>query len=113
MLNFYPKETVKSDEPCVPDYLEDIESRLVGSKNPSFSLLLQPRSLLILQKEAYQFYLHGIQEVYEDKITNTIANLAFCKGVKVGDVLTRKTRISLTMRYVPKAIKASFLLQKR
>lgn len=79
---------------------------------PAFSLLLEPRSLVITSKEAYVSYLHGIDEIKGDKIDDKIVNLASCSGVKVDDEISRDTRISLTLRYVPKVIKASLLIGK-
>lgn len=70
---------------------------------PKFSLLLEPRSLLILQDKLFQYYLHGIEEVTEDVIDESVANLDMCSGdYAVGSKLVRDTRISLTIRHVPK-----------
>ena len=79
-----------------------------------FSLLLEPGSLLVLQEEMYMRHLHGIAERKEDMISkNTVANLAHCRSqVKDGDTLERTTRVSLTIRYVPKTLKLKLKLGK-
>lgn len=76
------------------------------------SLLLRPRSLLILQDEMYQRLLHGIQNVCQDTLTERVANLT-CASAQPGEVLTRGTRVSLTIRHVPKVIRASLLLGRK
>ena len=70
--------------------------------------ILEPRSLLILQDDMYKVFLHGIKEVSQDKlIPENIFN--FSKLNKTyGDsenLVERQTRISLTIRYVPKVLK--------
>lgn len=77
------------------------------------SLLIQPRSLVLVQDDMYKVLLHGIKEVNNDKITDKVANLNLSGGVKVGDVLERQTRVSLTIRYVPKVLKSKLILGKR
>ena len=91
-----------------------------------FSLLLERRSLLILKEDMYTNYMHGINECSEDRIESIdrIKNLDLVESklrgeLKSGSVLKRDTRVSLTIRYVPKAIKAnasilnSLLMNKR
>ncbi|KAK3883994.1 hypothetical protein Pcinc_011721 [Petrolisthes cinctipes] len=73
------------------------------------SLLLEPRSLLILQGDLYTSYLHGIGEVKEDVVTEKIFNR---RSHQLGDVLTRSTRISLTIRHVPKVFKSKLIFGK-
>ncbi|KAF2884905.1 hypothetical protein ILUMI_21276 [Ignelater luminosus] len=69
-------------------------------------LLLEPRSLVILQDDMYTKYLHSIREVTEDRITDCYANLKECSSkYSIGEVLKRKTRVSLTIRNVPKVCK--------
>ncbi|XP_072130575.1 alpha-ketoglutarate-dependent dioxygenase alkB homolog 6 isoform X2 [Mobula birostris] len=76
------------------------------------SLLLEPRSLLVLKDSMYLKYLHGIRPVSEDIITDKVANLTSCNS-KLGAVLTRTTRVSLTIRHVPKVLKTTLLLGKK
>ncbi|CAG2122558.1 unnamed protein product [Medioppia subpectinata] len=74
-------------------------------RKPIFSLLLEPRSLVVSQSDAYESYLHGIQEVTSDIISERIANLNLCDSHAMGEQLERTTRLSFTIRYVPKVIK--------
>ncbi|KAJ2951342.1 hypothetical protein O0L34_g5744 [Tuta absoluta] len=67
------------------------------------ALLLEPRSLLILKDELYKDHLHAIEEVKCDILDETISNLDLCSETYVrGSTIDRFTRISLTMRHVPK-----------
>lgn len=78
-------------------------------------LLLERRSLVVLQDDMYKKYLHSISEVTADVLSTDLANLTLCKG-KYGheQILNRSTRISLTIRNVPKICKLniSHLLKK-
>ncbi|XP_015791974.1 alpha-ketoglutarate-dependent dioxygenase alkB homolog 6 [Tetranychus urticae] len=112
VINYYPKNWIPSDRQQVADYMAEPGRTVYRPREPSFSLLLQPRSLVITSKEAYTSYLHGIDEVQKDTIDEKVVNLGSCTGVKVGDNLERTTRLSLTIRYVPKAIQARFLIGK-
>jgi alkylated DNA repair protein alkB family protein 6 len=89
LLDFYSKV---SEEQC------SLESRY------QFSLLLEPRSLLVLEDDMYTGYLHGIAERKHDEINNNIINLPYCRLMST-DTLVRDTRVSLTIRYVPKVLK--------
>ena len=75
-------------------------------------LLLERRSLLVIQNEAYTSYLHGIKEINEDLITDDIYNLHTCDH-KLGDILKRQTRISLTIRNVPKVLKSKIIFGRK
>ena len=68
------------------------------------SVLLEPRSLFLLTEDLYHNFLHGIAERTSDEVTDRVANLDTCHP-SVGDILLRKTRISLTIRNVPKILK--------
>ncbi|XP_042880580.1 alpha-ketoglutarate-dependent dioxygenase alkB homolog 6-like [Penaeus japonicus] len=81
----------------------DLEARYAGS------LLLEARSLLVLQEDLYTTFMHGIEETKEDVVTDRILNLESC-AAKIGDTIERSTRISLTIRHVPRVIKAKLLL---
>lgn len=85
-----------------------------------FSLLLEPCSLLILKKEMYKIYLHGIKETQEDIFDSSlIANYEHLTSFKTSPestTLKRDTRVSLTIRYVPKVLKInanSLIFNKR
>ncbi|XP_066516388.1 alpha-ketoglutarate-dependent dioxygenase alkB homolog 6 [Hoplias malabaricus] len=76
------------------------------------SLLLRQRSLLMLQDEMYKSYLHGIQPVTVDTLTERVVNLTAAGG-QVGEALTRGTRVSLTIRHVPKTCHANLQLYRK
>lgn len=77
-----------------------------------FGLLLQPRSMLVLKDELYHDFFHGIDESKEDSVDNNVRNLIRA-GVEVGDKVKRNTRVSLTIRNVPRTSKAKILLGHR
>lgn len=77
-----------------------------------FSLLLERRSLLVLQKDLYHNYLHSIAERVSDSITKlSVKNLHMCaEKFPEGEALQRGTRLSLTIRHVPKTSKMKLKL---
>ena len=80
-------------------------------KRYMFSLLIEPRSLLILKKDMYDVYLHGIKENTEDIVDqNRILNYEHLSDATLFSndaVLKRDKRVSLTIRYVPNCVKVS------
>ena len=76
------------------------------------SILLRPRSLVIFKEDMYNVYLHGIKEISMDTITETTINPDKSKAIYVGQTLERGTRISLTIRHVPKVLKLKLGLKK-
>ncbi|KAG7484007.1 hypothetical protein MATL_G00044260 [Megalops atlanticus] len=101
LLDFYhPVSTVQESVP------QTEQSRYL------LSLLVQPRSLLVLRDDMYTHFLHGIQGVAQDTLTDRVANLCVT-GASPGDCLPRGTRVSLTIRHVPKVVRATLLLGKR
>uniref|UniRef100_A0A3Q3M3E2 Fe2OG dioxygenase domain-containing protein n=1 Tax=Mastacembelus armatus TaxID=205130 RepID=A0A3Q3M3E2_9TELE len=101
LLDFYaPVSCLEGDAP------QTEENRYL------FSLLVKPRSLLILQDEMYQQLLHGIQARAQDTLTDKVANLSAAGG-EPGKTLIRDTRVSLTIRHVPKVIKAKLILGRK
>ncbi|CAL1581187.1 unnamed protein product [Knipowitschia caucasica] len=99
LLDFY--------EPLVPGAAaQSQESRFV------LSLLLRPRSLLILQQDMYRRLLHGIRGRHDDTLTDTVKNLVQAGG-KPGASLSRGTRVSLTVRHVPKVMKNKLVLGRK
>lgn len=74
-------------------------------------LLIERRSLLILKDDMYHKYLHGIAETDEDVISENVTNLQHCShSYKLGDKIKRETRVSLTIRHVPKTSKMKLKL---
>ncbi|MGH0148403.1 UNVERIFIED_CONTAM: hypothetical protein FKN15_014133 [Acipenser sinensis] len=76
------------------------------------SLLLEPRSLLVLRDDMYMCYLHGIRGVTEETVSERVANLP-TTSARPGQQLTRATRVSLTIRHVPKTLKSALLLGRK
>ncbi|XP_012260840.2 alpha-ketoglutarate-dependent dioxygenase alkB homolog 6 [Athalia rosae] len=79
-----------------------------------FSLLLERRSLLILEKDLYHNYLHSIAERNSDTVSNEkTKNLKLCGNAYTdNEQLERGTRVSLTIRHVPKTSKLKLKLSK-
>lgn len=85
ILNFFDN-TVKRDKIC--------------------EFLLERCSLIVIKRDMYSEYLHSIDETKFDILSNKCINLKYCsKEYKIGDILERKTRISVTIRNVPKVLK--------
>lgn len=101
---FYPTiTTISLGSHIVLKFLEPKDKEEDVSMSHAFSLLLEPRSLLILKDELFSHYLHCIEEVKEDSLDDNIVNLNMCSDVYTkGSTVTRDTRISLTIRHVPK-----------
>ena len=78
----------------------------IQEMNFEFGFLLEPRSLLILQEDLYNNYLHSIEEREKDVISSSIKNLDLCsEKFTERQVINRTTRLSLTIRHVPKTSK--------
>ena len=71
-------------------------------------VLLERCSLVLVQEQMYTSYLHGIREVTCDHITNSVANIGMT-SFSTGETIQRETRVSLTIRNVPKVISADKL----
>ncbi|KAM6153315.1 alpha-ketoglutarate-dependent dioxygenase alkB homolog 6 isoform 2-T2 [Erethizon dorsatum] len=81
---------------------------------PTTSLLLEPCSLLVLRGTAYTRLLHGIAATHVDTLdaTSLPVNAAACQSARPGACLVRSTRVSLTIRRVPRVLRAGLLLSK-
>ncbi|XP_005862472.1 PREDICTED: alpha-ketoglutarate-dependent dioxygenase alkB homolog 6 isoform X4 [Myotis brandtii] len=81
---------------------------------PATSLLLEPRSLLVLRGTAYTHLLHGIAAACVDPLDTASLplNAAACPSAWPGAHLVRGTRVSLTIRRVPRVLRAGLLLSK-
>lgn len=67
---------------------------------------MERRSLLILQENMYDNYMHGIEEITNDIIDDNITNINVCNShIKRASSLLRTKRVSLTIRNVPKISK--------
>lgn len=100
---FYPTiTTVSVGSHTVLRFSEPTDKKIVEYQ-PVFSFLLEPRSLLVLQDRLFSHYLHCIEEVDKDYLDDTVDNLKMCSDKFVpGTTVSRDTRISLTIRHVPK-----------
>ncbi|CAH7665731.1 hypothetical protein BY996DRAFT_4580920 [Phakopsora pachyrhizi] len=82
------------------------------SSDPLFSLVLPPRSLIIIRSECYKTLLHSIPTRTEDHLVHHLKGClnfsdAILDNEKLeGGVLKRERRISLTIRRVERVIKA-------
>ncbi|XP_047383581.1 alpha-ketoglutarate-dependent dioxygenase alkB homolog 6 isoform X5 [Sciurus carolinensis] len=81
---------------------------------PTTSLLLEPRSLLVLRGAAYTRLLHGIAATRVDVLdaASLPPNATACRSALPGAHLVRGTRVSLTIRRVPRVLRAGLLLSK-
>lgn len=116
MLEFYESTDTN------PEYLETIDgddskTNFVSTSTSNnlrklfCKLLIEPRSLLILKDDMYHKYLHSIAELREDSVTDDIMNLKqCCDSYALGSKLLRNTRVSLTIRHVPKTSKMKLKL---
>ncbi|TMW48579.1 hypothetical protein DOY81_006334 [Sarcophaga bullata] len=106
VLEFSKREKVL-DEENIELTERDIETMDMSvTRNVLFKLILEPRSLLILKDSLYNDYLHSISEIDQDILCDRICNYENCEtSYKMGDCLKRGTRISLTIRNVPKTTK--------
>jgi len=66
------------------------------------SVYLRPRSLVLFAEACYHDLFHCIHETDHDVIDAACVNAAVA-GVTVGDVRARATRVSLTIRHVPRS----------
>ncbi|XP_078000790.1 putative RNA/DNA demethylase ALKBH6 [Glandiceps talaboti] len=115
ILDYYHHPTAEEGKNTQRDNKTTVEEEKVAPPEERLfaSLLLEPCSLLVAKDDIYTKYLHGIQERSDDRLVETVCNLDACPGRSVGDALHRKTRISLTIRHVPKVLKVKLRLGKR
>lgn len=103
VLDFYrPRKVSESSQ------WSDEDKDCCQNHIPVGSLLLQPRSLLVTQGVMYTDHLHGIEARTKDAIDDGVVNTSAC-SVAYGSILERGTRVSLTIRVVPKVIRANIL----
>ena len=76
------------------------------------SMLLERRSLFLMQDDMYTKYLHGIDELTSDTIDEKSVNIDRCRS-NVGDTLERSVRVSLTIRHVPNVLKTKIFIGLR
>lgn len=111
---FYPTiTTISIGSHTVLKFFEPISTENATLK-PIYSILLEPRSLLVLQDKLFHYYLHSIEEVKEDLLDDSIVNLNMCSEKYVKNTtISRDTRISLTIRHVPKTTRFKLNIGKK
>uniref|UniRef100_A0A182T917 Alpha-ketoglutarate-dependent dioxygenase AlkB-like domain-containing protein n=1 Tax=Anopheles maculatus TaxID=74869 RepID=A0A182T917_9DIPT len=88
---FYPTiTTISCGSHTVLEYYDQIEDSVSESngslvRNHVASIVLEPRSLLIVKDDMYHKYLHSIAELEQDVVDDRIANLSMLdKGLVLG-----------------------------
>lgn len=104
---FYPTiSTVSLGSHTLLDFYEHSDLPSTPDGEELFSLLVEPRTLLVLKDDLYTNFKHGIKEVIADSISEKVVVPEGTVGdVRVGRELQRQTRISITIRHVPKTKK--------
>ncbi|KAG5871495.1 hypothetical protein JTB14_030832 [Gonioctena quinquepunctata] len=97
---FYPTiATISCGSHTVLEFMENDEKR-----KKVCDLLLEPYSLVIIKDDLYSKFLHSISEREEDVIEGCV-NFNQCGSSCSTGILKRTTRISVTIRNVPKILK--------
>ena len=109
----HPEENIdlQSEISQRENVLDCSESTLFEDRH-FLSLLLEPRSLVLIRDDMYKVHLHGIREKLCDVITDKVANVDLTSA-ELGDEMKRETRVSLTIRNVPKVLKAKLFFNKK
>ncbi|XP_052890457.1 alpha-ketoglutarate-dependent dioxygenase alkB homolog 6 [Anopheles moucheti] len=108
---FYPTiTTISCGSHTVLEYYDQIDGSVSDSsgsivRHHTASILLEPRSLLVVKDDMYHKYLHSIAALEQDVIDDMVVNMSKMSNLSVGAVLQRAKRISLTIRHVPKTSK--------
>ncbi|KAJ3296256.1 hypothetical protein HDU79_007152 [Rhizoclosmatium sp. JEL0117] len=117
ILEFYKRRNL--DEVMVTGEYDDADSQTIRP-TPDFRFLIQPRSLVMLQDEMYEGYLHGIGETWEDVVSSATIDNWTEAGMSVlaesDEPITLKrqnTRVSLTFRVAAKVSKLNLFGKKR
>ncbi|KAF9995178.1 Alpha-ketoglutarate-dependent dioxygenase alkB 6 [Entomortierella chlamydospora] len=119
LLEFYkvPEEGEKDSNEGEQPSNSSTTTNEKHSQEPVFSLLVQPRSLLVLKEDVYNKYMHGIREVTLDDLRKSnILNLneALPEGINdTNALLERGTRISLTFRIVQKTLSSKKIFLRK
>ena len=111
--NHHKNQETKSSDNTDDVHKNDIENAKNNERSQEKrlgSVYVENRSLIIFRSEAYKTFLHGINECTEDKIDEKVFN----KKEDIGKTLNRETtRVSLTIRVVPKTLNASKIFGKK
>ncbi|XP_014272536.1 alpha-ketoglutarate-dependent dioxygenase alkB homolog 6 [Halyomorpha halys] len=102
---FYPTiATISCSSHTVLEFEKNFAPDEEKADDSKISVFLQRRSLVIVKDTMYTDYKHTIRELKEDEIDENILNSQLSQ-LTLGDKLQRETRISLTIRHVPKISK--------
>ncbi|KAI0227891.1 Fe2OG dioxygenase domain-containing protein [Lamellibrachia satsuma] len=119
VLKFYHPVADEKSSPCiiqaVGNHAEPLQQTPLDSSFDSrhfASMLLERRSLFLMQDDMYTKYLHGIDELASDTIDEKSVNIDRCQS-NVGDTLERSVRVSLTIRHVPNVLKTKIFIGLR
>lgn len=97
IFNFYPRS---GTEDCMKwDQANDVPGGHIAGDVPEVSLLLEPRSLLIFDQDAFWHHRHGFDATAVDELKDTICNFQ-ATSYKPGESVQRTRRVSLTMRHL-------------
>uniref|UniRef100_A0A1B6DL64 Fe2OG dioxygenase domain-containing protein n=1 Tax=Clastoptera arizonana TaxID=38151 RepID=A0A1B6DL64_9HEMI len=109
---FYPTvTTISCGSHTLLELFKPVEKESCIEHSETMSLLLERRSLLVLQNTMYDRFQHSIEERKIDFLTDSILNLENTgQKYNIGDMLERCTRISLTIRHVPNTTKLKLKL---
>lgn len=96
---YFPKTcTISLSSSCI------FKFRTQSNSPSKMEVLLQDKSLIVFENDAYKNYLHGIDETFEEKISEKCHKFtsSFHNDVSipfVGETITRSYRVSLTFRH--------------
>ena len=88
--------------PVLLSFKERLKTEEIGERQAAtvHSVVMQPRSLLVFSGSVYSELLHGVEASSIDVIDHTTINKSSEEeGMRMGDVVHRKPRVSLTMRH--------------
>lgn len=124
MMDIYKKPssedilTMESQENRSSQTETQLSSVVNHLQEKEFSILLEPRSLLLFLDHVYLHRLHSIAFRNEDCVDEKVVNLKSLtcnqepsnSTITVGSIIPRKKRVSLTIRRVKKVLKTSIRL---
>ncbi|XP_065882434.1 alpha-ketoglutarate-dependent dioxygenase alkB homolog 6-like [Dysidea avara] len=114
---YYPTvATISLGSAIIMDFYRPVEPTTSSSLESRYltSLILEPYSLLVLKEDMYNTYLHGIAERTEDIVDcSKVCNMdQLSHSSPFPTNIKRTTRVSLTIRHVPKVLKVKLKLGK-
>lgn len=97
VLSLYPRSG--NEDTMKWDRANDVPAGHVRGSSPQVSLFLEPRSLLVFDKDAFWHHRHGIEATAVDELDASVCNLE-AVGREAGSSIARSRRVSLTMRHL-------------